>query len=429
MDSKTMVKEFPLSAVRSVPGAALGAVAVALAAACLLPAVSATAQEIIELPGEDRILEIEFEELYRLGTPAGEDWEQFGHVQSVAFDPAGNLLVFDRTGFQVHGIFLVGPEGRLIRKVGQPGEGPGEYGEAVSAAVMTDGRVVISDLKRRGYHVFGADGEFGRLVRMPGSPSAWRMGLIRAQPGADAIISVPAQATAITMTARATRGPIVLPTSLSIERTILSGEWSATDTIAEAWLPPSGIEDEDESTQRNLMHRPTSELPEFSASLHWGVLPDGRVAFADSTTWTVKIAEAGSGVVRILKRPFQPEPMTGRDIRAEKDRRRRSLGETGRSSEDLRRRRARIENAEFADEIPVILNLGVTWDGRMWVLRRGEGRLSEGVMDVVAADGRYIGSYPAGATAMPDAFGPDGLVAIVERNELGVQTVVVGRVG
>ena len=28
---------------------------------------------------------------------------------------------------------------------------------------------------------------------------------------------------------------------------------------------------------------------------------------------------------------------------------------------------------------------------------------------------------------MPDAFGPDGLVAFIERNELDVQTVVVRR--
>lgn len=419
----------PLPAILTGPGATVCAAAVALAAACLLPTAPATAQEIIELPAEDRILESEFEELYRLGTMAGGDWEQFGHVQSVAFDPAGNLLVFDRLLFETHGIFLVGPDGRLIREVGQSGEGPGEFGAADAAAVMTDGRVVVADLDRRGYHLFDADGEFDRMVRMSGSPAAWRMGLMKAQPGADAIISVPGQATTVTMTGRATRGPIVVPSSLTIERTILSGEWSATDTIAEAWLPPTGIEDEDEATQRNLMHMPTSALPELSARVHWGVLPDGSVAFADSTTWTVKVAEAGSGVVRILKRPFQPEPVTGRVIRAEKDRRLSRLEEAYRQSDDLRRRRARIESAEFADVVPVIRGLGVTWDGHIWVQRRGEEPLSDGAIDVLTADGRYVGSYPAGTTALPDAFGPNGLMAFIETDELGVQTVVVKRGG
>lgn len=45
---------------------------------------------------------------------------------------------------------------------------------------------------------------------------------------------------------------------------------------------------------------------------------------------------------------------------------------------------------------------------------------------MVTSVGRYLGSYPAG-TRMPDAFGPDGLVAFIETDALGVQTVVVRR--
>ncbi len=200
----------------------------------LAGAIPTRAQEIIELPAEDRTLELEFEELYRLGTLAGEEWEQFGHVQSVAFDPSGNLLVFDRLLFEFHGIFLVGPDGRLIREIGRPGEGPGEFGDAVATAVLADGRVVVADLSRRGYHLFGADGEFERLVRMSGTPAAWRLGPIRAQPRSDAIISVPGQATSVIIGGGALRGPIVVPSSLTIERTNLSGEWSETDTVAVA---------------------------------------------------------------------------------------------------------------------------------------------------------------------------------------------------
>ena len=75
----------------------------------------------------------------------------------------------------------------------------------------------------------------------------------------------------------------------------------------------------------------------------------------------------------------------------------------------------------------MVRGLATTWDGRIWVLRRGEEPLSDGPIDVITADGRYLGSYPAGATAIPDAFGPAGLVAFIERNELDVETVVVRR--
>ncbi|MYA12061.1 MAG: hypothetical protein F4087_10570 [Gemmatimonadetes bacterium] len=384
------------------------------------------AQETIELPAEDRTLELEFEELYRLGTLAGEEWEQFGHVLSVAFDPAGNLLVFDRLMFEFHGIFLVGPDGRLIREIGRLGEGPGEFGSAAATAVLTDGRVVVADLGRRGYHLFAADGEFERMVRMSGSPGAWRLGPIRAQPGADAIISVPGQATSVIMTGGAFRGPIVVPSSLTIERTILSGEWSETDTIAEAWLPPTGIEDMDENRQRNAIHTPTHRLPELAPSLNWRVLPDGRVAFSDSTTWTVKIAEAGAGVVRTIKRPFQPRPLTSRMIRADRDHRLRRLEERG-PADRVERMRPVIENKDYYHELSVIRGLEATWDGHIWVLRWGAEPWSDGPIDVVTQDGRYLGSYPAGMTALPAAFGPDGLAAFIETNELGVQNVVVGR--
>ena len=393
----------------------------------LLAAMPAGAQEVVELPAEDRTLELAVEELYRLGTLAGEEWEQFGDVRSVAFDAAGNLLVFDQHEL-AQKIYVVDPEGRLVREMGGRGEGPGEFGSAVSMAVMPDGRVVVADHDRQGYHLFGADGEFERMVRKPGAASAWRMGPIRAQPGADAVIRVPGQAMGVTMTAGAFSGPLVLPSSLSIERTILSGEWAETDTVAEAWLPPTGLEDEDETTQRNYLHIPTALLPELSPSLYWRVLPDGRVAFSDSTTWTVKIAEADAGVVRILQRPFQPEPLTSRMVRADRDHRLRRIEEGSGSADRVERARRAIENEDYYHERSVIRGLEVTWDGRIWVLRWGEEPRSDGPIDVVTPDGRYLGSVPAGTTTLPVAFGPDGLAAFIETDELGVQTVVVKRV-
>ena len=178
----------------------------------------------------------------------------------------------------------------------------------------------------------------------------------------------------------------------------------------------------------NYAPRPTSLLPEFSPELHWGVLPDGGVAFSDSSTYAVKVAASATGVVRILTRPFRPEPVTGRIIRAEKDRRLRTLEETAEPGTDLQARRRGIEGTEFHTELSVIRGLGTTWDGHIWVLRYGDGPHDDGPIDVLAPEGRYLGSYAAGTTALPTAFGPDGLVAIVEQNELGVQTVAVKRI-
>ena len=50
-------------------------------------------------------------------------------------------------------------------------------------------------------------------------------------------------------------------------------------------------------------------------------------------------------------------------------------------------------------------------------------------IDVIGADGIYVGTFPAGSGAvMFAAFGPGGLAAYVEHDELDVPTVVVMRV-
>ena len=393
--------------------------------ACLLAPVPAGAQQVVHLPADDRWLEPTIEDVYRVGTAVtGEAWEQFGRIESLGFDGAGNLHIFDK---QAQFVYVVGTDGSLIRQLGGPGEGPGEFSTPGAMAVFADGRVVVVDL-RIGYHVFAADGELERLVRMGNRTDITRVGRVAAQPGADAIIGVPTLATRWVITGAAYGQPVSFPPSHAFERTALSGEESDTDTIAEAWLPPKDLEGLDGTALVNAALMPTLPRPVFAPELHWGVLPDGRVAFSDSSTYTVKVAEVGAGVVRILTRPFLPEPVTGRIIRAERDRRLRRLEERARPGENLEDRRQSIEEWKFHTEVSVIRGLGTTWDGQIWVLRRGEDPSDDGPVDVLTADGGYLGSYRAGTTRIPDAFGPDGLVAFIDTNDLGVQTVVVRRV-
>ena len=404
---------------------AMGTIAGWATVAWLAAAPPAAGQEVVELPAADRWLEPTIEEVYRVGTAVtGEAWEQFGRIRSLAFDGAGNLHVFDEQAQLVH---VVGTDGSLIRQLGGPGEGPGEFSASGAMAVFADGRVVVVDL-RRGYHVFAADGEPERLVRMANRTGVTGVGRVVAQSGADAIIGVPTLPTQWTITGAAFSEPVRFPTSHAFERITLTGDESDTDTIVEAWLPPKDLEGLDHTDLVNAAPIPTHRLPEFTPKLHWGVLPDGGVAFSDSSTYTVKVAEAGAGVVRILMRPFLPEPVTGRIIRAERDRRLRRMEERARPGENLEDRRQRIAELKFHTELSVIRGLGTTWDGQIWVVRRGEDPSDDGPVDVLTADGDYLGSYRAGTTSIPDAFGPDGMVAFIETNELGVQTVVVRRV-
>ncbi|MDE2873683.1 MAG: hypothetical protein OXQ94_18595 [Gemmatimonadota bacterium] len=402
------------------------------AAAVCLAAAGLNAQQVIQLPAEDRWLDVEVVELYRLGSMAGEAWEQFGRVHDVAFDGSGNLHILD---VQIHRVFVVGPHGHLLREFGGKGEGPGEFGSAHGLAVMRDGRVVVSDSDRAVFHVFDANGDFERTVAMDLAAAAWNLGTIVAQPGAEAIIAVPTLADELLVTGCCGLPPA--PSSLAIERIVLGGEEAGTDTIAEGWLPALDSRRALAAARGNpnigrAMSLFPALFPElrraYAPGFHWGVLSDGGVAFSDSSTYDVEIAAAGAGVVRVLRRSIRPEPVTNRLVRAERRRRLTELEATADPGEDLREDREWIANLEFFPEVPVIRGLAGTWDGHIWVLRRGEEPLGDGPIDVLAAEGRYLGSYRAGATGMPDAFGPDGLVAFVDRDELDVQTVVVTRV-
>ena len=213
--------------------------------------------------------------------------------------------------------------------------------------------------------------------------------------------------------------------SRPVERRMLSGEVVTTDTVAEGWLPPG----------EDLSGRV------FSPGMLLGVLPDGSVAFSDSSAYAIKLARPGAGVWRILRRPLQPIPVANRIIDAEKYRQRKKAADIAEQilnavQSFLQSERQRIGNLEFFDrlerrneEVSILRELRTGWNGEIWVQRHGEEPHDDfGPIDVLTMDGRYVGTYPAGAIAMPAAFGPDGLVAFIEEDELDVRTVVVRRV-
>ena len=95
---------------------------------------------------------------------------------------------------------------------------------------------------------------------------------------------------------------------------------------------------------------------------------------------------------------------------------------------DSEERRRRIRDRGFYHEVPVVRGIRATWDGGLWIHRHGEDPWDdEGPIDVFSADREYLGTLSAGNPAMPVAFGSDGLVAHLERDELDVPTLVVSR--
>ena len=359
-------------------------------------------QEVIELTGEDRILDAEFEELYRAGSLQGGDWDTFGSVAAVAFDGAGNLYILDTQASRVSVVDLTGS---LVRQFGGQGEGPGEFdaGDAWAFTVLADGRTVVFDAGQREYEVFDSGGQFDRMIRLLGDAYYYSIPGLQAERDGNAVLATGLVQTLYLPGSGSTPDPAFRP----IERYVLSGAEVVPDTLAEAWKAPGN---------------PSGFAPRLAV----GVLPGGGVAFTDSSAYAIKVTTSSGEVARVLRRPFRPEPVTGRLRAAEIER---QLEDVGAETEGAwaETRREQIESMEFFDEVPVVRDLRTGWEGTIWVRRRGDEPASDGPIDVITPDGGYLGTFATGATAMPSAFGPEGLVAFVESDALDVHTVVVKR--
>ncbi len=404
----------------------------------------AWAQQVVEIPAQDRALPSTLEEVFRVGSMAGADWETFGEIGGVAFDAKGQLHVFDRQSSRV---VVTDAHGKLVRTVGKAGEGPGELRSPVTFTVLRDGTIVIADMGHRAYQLFGADGAFQRMVSFSGSGEMIRLGDMAPDPRGGAVFSGGGNMT-ISMSRQGPGAPPALPTDRPIEWISLAGAAAEAKLLASGWQPPRAggaapvMRAGGEATFVAAVRGPRT----FEPPLLMGPLADGGVAYSDSTAYVVKVVSPTGALQRVIRRPFSPRPVTAAIQEAEKERRLAELESGGGPqmrivvagpggggarpiSQDAIRdmMRGQIDQLEFYPELPVLLNLKTGWSGKIWVVRRGQKPTEPGAMDVLTPAGQYVGTFAAGSVPLPAAFGPEGLAAFIERDELDVPTVVVKR--
>jgi hypothetical protein len=404
----------------------------------LLPLL-ASSQEVVDLPTRDRAASVEVEEVFSVGSLAGEDWETFSTVTGVAFDAEGNLYILDRLNFRV---VKVGPRGGFLTEMGGAGGGPGEFGMPLSFAVTPGGEVRVFDMGQQSFTAFNPDGRFKGTYPMAGGnmfiPNG---GLMTLPHGA----MVDGGSLGTRMMVMGDMGDQLAPRPVHLFTLTDETEIS---TAYEAWNPLIAVGAQREETLSGGGFQVTSTpLRAFDPGLFVGVFPNGRLAVVDSSTYTIKVVEPQGGVTRIIRRAMAPRKVTRRDQAAERDRR---LGEIaaressgggggwsystdgggsitlggGRVSDLLR---GQVETMQFGEEIPVVSKMAVDWGGRIWVERTGDRVGEKGPIDLVGMNGEYVGTVAPGDLRIPDAFGPGGLAAWIETDELDVPMVVVKR--
>ena len=416
-------------------------------------------QEVIDLPTGDTQLCAAFDERFRL--------DGLSMVTSAGFDQLGNIRVGDFSpdgGLRVIG---ANPEGERL-DFGLEGPGPGEFGRATRLVALADGRTLVPDPARGAFHVFLPDGRFSHQVRLGtlGAESlettfkADRVGgmLMRTR----TVQSMTFDSTTLTATNSLVEGP------RRVARVFLDADEAYTEVLTRGWAPPrptvaaewklGGIA-EGNATSDGRVTR-VALLPRFL----WDAIPGGGIAFADSSSYAIKLTGPSGDVIRVLRRALPSRPVTSgvqRTYRRHErdalsalmgDRRSRAADQIMgmlRGVEDMQRRA--IEEMEFADEVPLVDDLLATWDGTIWVRRTPEdgfpfdpltdpfsaGSANElqqqqvgrepAPIDVVTTGGEYIGTLPAGEARLPAAFGPGGMAAYIEVDDLDVPVVLVGR--
>jgi hypothetical protein len=386
------------------------------------------AQRPTQLPGEDRALAGSPQDVFSLGLEEGDPNEVFSTIASVGFDSRGNLFILDRDNRR---IVMFDRSGAFVRTIGSSGQGPGEFTFPVGMAVYDDGRLAVMDLGNAGISVLDANGVYADIV----SPDP---GMVQPRP---TLTLWPSMNNSILLAGAQVApggrsGPPQVSDSLPIIRVGLDGQSRVAHRVYNKG-PEMAV-----SGSANAREIRISPPPAFSAQASFAALRDGGIAVSPGLQYEVRLVAPTGSVASVLTRPIRPRNVTERDRDLMRERVRETMesgaGQLSVSDDNGRRTfsaggrgapRQQIEqqiaNMQFAEQVPVVRALTVDRAGNIWVQRDGGPGSEDYPIDIISAAAEYRGTVKG--VALPDAFGPDGLAAFIEADDLGVQRVVVRR--
>ncbi|MFL5538518.1 MAG: 6-bladed beta-propeller, partial [Longimicrobiaceae bacterium] len=398
--------------------------------AATLFATQAAAQQVVRLPARDHALGGRITNLFAVGRMEGQSWEMLSNAEQAVFDRADNLYLLDRGNARV---LVFDRAGRFVRQLGHKGGGPGEFEVPVGLAVLADGSLAVLDIAHQNITLFGADGRFRRTV-------AWQQGW----GFADRTLAADPRGGVVTLLRPGlVPGPGgALPTrqTQALARVSLAGSGAATPffTLPDLSPPQRQVSNSGGAVRVNMR---ITGPPEFAPITRWGMLPGGGIALTHTQLYTVKVLDANGRVVRLLQRPVPVRRPTERDrerarqvVRERMQSGRgmivvtRGSGPGGRapagpppmSREQIEQR---VRELQFADTVRAVQGMSVTPSGKIWVERTPANIGDPGPIDILTADGRYLGTL--NGTKLPVAVSATGRAVYLERDADDVERVIV----
>ena len=318
---------------------------------CLLIAVVSIsgAEPVIKNPDQpaqgNRILQLD--EMWRIG---GEDDEEnlLGVIDKVLVDDDGNLYLLD---IQLTEVQVFSPDGQFLRRLGRPGEGPGEIRRASGIVFLPDGTVGL-------VQAFP-----GKIVKVghDGTPAG------ELRPGGDD----PAAGGFFALRGAASSGDRLVLSGARISR----GETTrtATNFISLFSMDQTELVTFTEMTSVREFGGGSafSEKDEFFPHQGgWALGPDGRVFVApERNTYRIEVFSPSGSPELSFSRPYKSWKRTGEELERAKE-----------AMFPFRRRNRRAPDVVVEPTERDILNMRVADDGQLWVLpSRGIKNQPEGI--------------------------------------------------
>lgn len=342
------------------------------------------------------------EEDLRIGAVDRDPVRQFGSISGIAVDTSGAIYVLDRGAGEVR---IFDAAGEFVRRIGRPGEGPGELGAASAVLLGRGDTIFVPDLRNQRVQRFltdGSDAASFQLSLSDGIPLEWG-------PRPDGRVLT--QIRTLPLTEDDVSRVLVL---------VLAGDGEIVDTLAAM-------------RAGEAMHIVNGEpqMTVFGAEPMWAPLSNGGIAIGRNSEYSLRILGPDGALETLSRMPYERREFGAADRRRLQDLLRRYF--EGRGPD-----RARLIQAmNYADHYPVFARLFGGPGGSVWVqhardvpslvlddMARFDVRaLGAARWDVLDHEGRFLGTLdtPAGFDPM---VADDEAVYGIDHDDLGVEYVV-----
>jgi sugar lactone lactonase YvrE len=331
----------------------------------------------------------------RIGSLDGEVPDAFANVIDVKIDALGRVWVADA---QLHQLQIFDAQGKHVRSVGRRGAGPEEFGNIAGMAWAPDNRLWVLDAGNARFAVYDTAGK-----------------LVSTKPRNSVITTSPwpgrfdDRGRMYDLAGEVRPDASVLPLIVRFDST---GQPRDTFRLPrfepEVFSISSGTRTNQTITQVGVP---------FAGRQAWSIDPHGNVWVANTARYRIERHAFTGEVGRIIERKPRPVPVT----RAERDR---MLA----SYPDFTRRGGKMDVSRIPDHHPALINFLFDDAGNLWVIPEAspaEGR----VLDVFDPDGRYLGRVPLPVPQRTSLRAiRDNRMALISRDSLDVQTVIVMRI-